>query len=87
MSDPDDKPAALIPKGEPETVQALVARELENVKRGLDLEYRVKEYTDLRDRRRRLLLEASEIKRRMERLEIPPAILTRSSARSSSCAG
>ncbi len=79
VSDADEKPdarnAADIPAGEAATVQKLVQRELANIKHVLALDYRIKEYLDLRERRRRLLLEASDLETRMKRLEIPPAIL------------
>lgn len=80
MSAPDEKPSSpsppgLVPGSEAETVQLLVAREIENLKRGLDLEYRIKDYLDLRERRRRILMEAGDLEMRMKRLAIPPAIL------------
>ncbi|HEV7889432.1 MAG TPA: hypothetical protein VGP08_02280 [Pyrinomonadaceae bacterium] len=79
-SNPDaDARDDLIPPGEPETVQQLVAREVENVlalhTAKIDLDYRVRRHKELSARYRALCAEAAEVKRQMETLNLPPLLL------------
>lgn len=70
---------AIIPPGEPETVQRLVRKEVSQLlaahRAEIDLEYRIKRYRELSSRRRALRAEEADVRRQMEALNLPPQLL------------
>jgi len=73
------RPRASIPPGEPEAVQRLVRREVDQLlaahRAEIDLRYRVKRYQELANRYRALRAEEADVRRQMRELNLPPQLL------------
>lgn len=67
-SSPNALPRATIPPDEAATVQALVKREVENLRKLHETEERIRRRNTLLEQRRRLRLEVSDVKNRLRRL-------------------